>query len=57
MIFIAWIMDIFLYTNGLFFDREDNPARMLFIQHLVDDRTEGSHSYVEFLQYLKTQVK
>lgn len=39
------------------FYREDNPARMLFIQHLVDDRTEGSHSYVEFLQYLKTQVK
>ncbi|KAK3873886.1 hypothetical protein Pcinc_021127 [Petrolisthes cinctipes] len=37
--------------------KEDNPARMLFIQYLVDDRTEGSHSYVEFLQYLKTQIK
>lgn len=37
--------------------KEDNPARMLFIQHLVDDRTEGSHSYVEFLQFLKTQIK
>ncbi|XP_064099698.1 protein transport protein Sec24A-like isoform X2 [Macrobrachium nipponense] len=37
--------------------KEDNPARVLFIQHLVDDRTEGSQSYVEFLQYLKGQIK
>ncbi|XP_037791629.1 protein transport protein Sec24A-like [Penaeus monodon] len=37
--------------------KEDNPARMLFIQRLVDDRSEGCHSYVEFLQYLKKNVK
>ncbi|KAK8725210.1 hypothetical protein OTU49_010755 [Cherax quadricarinatus] len=37
--------------------KEDNPARMMFIQHLVDDRTESSHSYIEFLQFLKTQIK
>ncbi|RXG53600.1 hypothetical protein Avbf_11443 [Armadillidium vulgare] len=37
--------------------REDNPSRVLFINYLADDRSEGARSYVEFLQFVKTQVK
>ena len=31
--------------------------RNSFINHLVDDRSEASYSYYEFLQHLKTQIK
>jgi len=37
--------------------RDDSKQRMLFINHLVDDRSESSFSYYEFLQHLKTQIK
>lgn len=30
---------------------------MNFVNHLVDDRSEASYSYYEFLQHLKTQIK
>uniref|UniRef100_A0A0P4WA53 Protein transport protein Sec24A n=1 Tax=Scylla olivacea TaxID=85551 RepID=A0A0P4WA53_SCYOL len=55
--FVAHIQRSKPYPAPIVVLKEDNPARMLFIQHLVDDRTEGSHSYVEFLQFLKSQVK
>lgn len=37
--------------------RDDLPARMEFINLLVDDRSESSFSYYEFMQHLKTQIK
>ncbi|XP_034933774.1 protein transport protein Sec24A [Chelonus insularis] len=37
--------------------REDKPCRSLFIERLIEDRTEAALSYFEFLQHLKTQVK
>jgi len=37
--------------------RDDQKSRMLFINQLVDDRSESSFSYYEFLQHLKTLVK
>ncbi|KAG0725241.1 Protein transport protein Sec24B [Chionoecetes opilio] len=55
--FVAHLQRSKPYPAPIVVLKEDNPARMLFIQHLVDDRTEGSHSYVEFLQFLKSQVK
>ncbi|KAI1703848.1 sec23/Sec24 trunk domain-containing protein [Ditylenchus destructor] len=36
--------------------REDSPRRDLFTKRLVEDRTESSHSYVEFLQHLKREI-
>lgn len=36
---------------------DSSPARALFIEHLVDDRSESSLSYYEFLQHLRTLVK
>jgi len=37
--------------------RDDSKNRSSFINHLVDDRSEASFSYYEFLQHLKTQIK
>lgn len=37
--------------------RDDSKSRMNFVNHLVDDRSEASYSYYEFLQHLKTQIK
>jgi len=37
--------------------RDDTKARALFVERLVDDRSEGSFSYYEFLQNIKTQIK
>jgi len=37
--------------------RDDLKCRMLFINQLIDDRSESSFSYYEFLQHLKTLVK
>jgi len=37
--------------------RDDSKNRNSFISQLVDDRSENSFSYYEFLQHLKTQIK
>jgi len=37
--------------------RDDSKNRSTFINHLVDDRSEASFSYYEYLQHLKTQIK
>lgn len=55
--FVAYIQRSKSYHVPVIVLREDNPARMDFIQHLVDDRTEGAQSYIEFLQFIKTNVK
>jgi len=36
--------------------REDSRSRVLFLYHLIDDRTESSMSYHEFLQHLQRQM-
>lgn len=41
----------------LLYFREDGKLRMQFFHHFVEDRTESSHSYHEFLQQLQQQVK
>ncbi|ESN92676.1 hypothetical protein HELRODRAFT_69899 [Helobdella robusta] len=37
--------------------REDGKLRHMFYQHLVEDRTESSFSYLEFLQHLQKEIK
>jgi protein transport protein SEC24 len=37
--------------------RDDLKTRSLFVERLVDDRSDGSFSYYEFLQNIKTQIK
>ncbi|CAF0744717.1 unnamed protein product [Didymodactylos carnosus] len=36
--------------------REDSPNRYLFTRHLVDDKSESTMSYVEFLRYVRDQI-
>ena len=40
----------------IFFCREDSPNRYLFTRHLVDDKSESTMSYVEFLRYIRDQI-
>ncbi|KAM3725664.1 Protein transport protein [Dirofilaria immitis] len=37
--------------------REDSPLRSLFSGRLIDDRTESSHSYIEFLSYIRQEIR
>ncbi|VDK42061.1 unnamed protein product [Anisakis simplex] len=37
--------------------REDGIMRELFTRRLVEDRTESSHSYIEFLQHLRQEIQ
>ncbi|EEC01403.1 protein transport protein Sec24A, putative [Ixodes scapularis] len=54
--FIAWNLSRRPYYSPLRVIREDSKDRHLFVQHLVDDRTESALSYYEFLQHLKQQL-
>uniref|UniRef100_T2MH92 Protein transport protein Sec24A n=1 Tax=Hydra vulgaris TaxID=6087 RepID=T2MH92_HYDVU len=36
--------------------REDGKHRFLFLSNLIDDRTESSMSYIEFLQHIQRQM-
>ncbi|BES93297.1 Sec23/Sec24 beta-sandwich domain [Nesidiocoris tenuis] len=37
--------------------RDDDPKRTLFLEKLIEDKTESGHSYYEFLQRVKLLVK
>lgn len=37
--------------------REDGPMREVFTRRLVDDRTESSHSYIEFLHHVRQEMQ
>ncbi|XP_064595688.1 protein transport protein Sec24A-like isoform X2 [Liolophura sinensis] len=55
--FINYLMD--QRPNGVNFTviRDDSKERGLFFQHMVEDRSESTMSYYEFLQYLQKQLK
>lgn len=50
---------IFIIFNKfyLFYSRDTSTAKPQLIERLVDDRSESSLSYYEFLQHIRTQVK
>uniref|UniRef100_A0A1I7YZF0 Protein transport protein SEC24 n=1 Tax=Steinernema glaseri TaxID=37863 RepID=A0A1I7YZF0_9BILA len=37
--------------------REDSPLRETFTRRLIEDRTESSHSYIEFLNHIKNELR
>ena len=39
-----------------FYFREDSRNRTLFLNNLIDDRTESSMSYTEFIQHIQRQM-
>lgn len=36
---------------------EDSSLRDLFSRRLIDDRTETSHSYIEFLNHIRQEMQ
>ncbi|XP_072038207.1 protein transport protein Sec24A-like isoform X2 [Amphiura filiformis] len=55
--FIEWLQDKRAWHAPLQIIREDSKLRMLFLQYLIQDRTESSMSYYEFLQHLQKEIK
>ncbi|GFR98794.1 SEC24 family, member A [Elysia marginata] len=55
--FVNYLMDS--RPNGVVFlvIRDDSKHRHLFFQHMLEDRTENSMSYYEFLQFLQGKAK
>ncbi|CAL1535614.1 unnamed protein product [Lymnaea stagnalis] len=55
--FINYLMDS--RPNGVVFlvVRDDSKNRHLFFQHMLEDRSENSMSYYEFLQFLQGKAK
>ncbi|CAI5447295.1 unnamed protein product [Caenorhabditis angaria] len=44
------------YLGPIVIIKEHAANRELFVRRLVDDRTESTHSYIEFLQHLKREI-
>jgi len=56
-VFIQYLNSFKPYPVNVTIVRDDSKSRMNFIKNLIDDRSEASYSYYEFLQHLKTQIK
>ena len=56
-VFISWLNASKPYPAPLQVIREDSKSRHIFVQHMIEDRLDGSFSYFEFLQHLKQQSK
>ncbi|XP_071496499.1 protein transport protein Sec24A-like isoform X1 [Diadema antillarum] len=55
--FISWLLEKRPYHAPLLVIRDDSKHRGLFLRNLIQDRTEGSMSYYEFIQHLQKEVK
>jgi len=55
--FLSHLNDQRPYSVSLLILREDSRARTLFLQRMVEDRTESTMSYYEFLQHLQKEIK
>lgn len=55
--FITYLQSEKPYCATLHVIREDSKFRSKFFDRLIEDRTESSLSYYEFLQHIKNQIK
>ncbi|XP_075734980.1 protein transport protein Sec24A-like [Rhipicephalus microplus] len=53
---LSWTQSRRPFYSPLKVIREDSKDRHLFVQYMVDDRTESALSYYKFLQHLKQQL-
>ena len=53
---LGLIKKIFILLKKKYDFREDSSKSHLFFQHIHEDKTENSLSYVEFIRYLNDQV-
>ncbi|XP_042901312.1 protein transport protein Sec24A isoform X2 [Parasteatoda tepidariorum] len=54
--FIMWLQDQRPFHSPIKIIREDSKERYLFLQYMLDDRTESLFSYYEFLQHIRQQI-
>ncbi|XP_013776662.1 protein transport protein Sec24A-like [Limulus polyphemus] len=54
--FVAWLLSQRPFHSPLLILREDSKDRYKFLQHMIEDRSESSLSYYEFLQHLKQHI-
>ncbi|XP_010224401.1 PREDICTED: protein transport protein Sec24B [Tinamus guttatus] len=54
--FISWLRDNRPLSPVLQVIKDENPAKIDFFQHLIEDRTEAAFSYYEFLLHIQQQI-
>ncbi|XP_019639512.1 PREDICTED: protein transport protein Sec24A-like [Branchiostoma belcheri] len=54
--FVGWLREQRPFFPPLQIIREDSRQRMVFLQHLVEDRSESMFSYYEFLQHIQKEA-
>ncbi|XP_035211322.1 protein transport protein Sec24A-like isoform X2 [Stegodyphus dumicola] len=54
--FVSWLQDQRPNHSPLKIIREDGRDRHIFLQYMLDDRTESLFSYYEFLQHVRQQI-
>ncbi|CAF0997730.1 unnamed protein product [Rotaria sordida] len=54
--FLSYLIQSRPHGIALHIMREDSSHRHLFTRHLVDDKSESTMSYVEFLRYIREQI-
>ncbi|XP_075356832.1 protein transport protein Sec24B isoform X3 [Mycteria americana] len=54
--FISWLRDSRPLSPVLQVIKDENPAKTDFFQHLIEDRTEATFSYYEFLLNIQQQI-
>jgi len=55
--FIQWLNSKKSHPVPIRVIRDDTKSRSIFVDMLVDDRSDSTFSYYEFLQHIKTQIK
>ncbi|VDN56440.1 unnamed protein product [Dracunculus medinensis] len=56
-IFIYVTRNLHLTAIQQLFCREDGEMKDIFIRRLIEDRTQSSHSYIEFLHHLRNEYQ
>uniref|UniRef100_A0A158P905 Protein transport protein SEC24 n=1 Tax=Angiostrongylus cantonensis TaxID=6313 RepID=A0A158P905_ANGCA len=54
--FVRYVTSLKFYLGPIVIVKEDSPMRDAVVRRLVDDRTESTHSYVEFLQHIRREI-
>ncbi|KAM8802343.1 protein transport protein Sec24B isoform 4-T4 [Rhynchonycteris naso] len=54
--FITWLRDNRPLSPVLHVVKDESPAKTEFFQHLIEDRTEATFSYYEFLLHIQQQI-
>nr|XP_056715090.1 protein transport protein Sec24A [Euleptes europaea] len=54
--FISWLREQRPFFPTLYIIRDENPWKPIFLQNMIEDRTESALSYYEFLLHIQQQV-